>query len=242
MRSRAELRVAAPARGNGRGDRCRISWAKDAPPIAFRETPEAVYLVGTAAFPVSDDQVSLEVHVGSGATLRLRSAASQVAWTSTGATFFIDAFVQAGGCLDWHLQPLLSTAGCNFSQRAIVRLENGATLRWREEIMLGRHLEEPGRLDLRLDVDTDGAPLLRHQLGVGPGSPGWDGPAVLGQNRAVGFVLLAGDDEHTASTACDAWAAMPLDGPGVLLQAVAPDVPALREALALADRTRSSPL
>ena len=47
-------------------------------------------------------------------------------------------------------------------------------------------------MSLRLDVDIDDHPLLRHQLELGPGVPGWDGPAVLGANRAVGLVLLAG--------------------------------------------------
>jgi urease accessory protein len=203
--------------------------------MAFRQAPGAVYLVGTAASPVGDDQISLQVTVERGARLTLRSVASTIAWASTGSSLSIEVRVEAGGVLDWRLQPLVASQGCDFSQRAHVLLAPGARLSWAEEIVLGRYGEGPGRLELRLDVDVGGRALLRHGLEVGPGAPGWDGPAVLGAARAVGLVLTAGDGQLTSgATAGDGWAAMPLDGPGTLVQAVAPDLPGLREALARA--------
>ncbi len=252
MRARAELRAAAPLVDRGplaseraprvapRGTGCRLTWVRDAPPIAFRPTPEAVYIVGTAAFPVGDDRVSVEVHVEDGASLAVRSAASAVAWAGTGSSLEVDVTVDPGGQLDWQLQPLIASTRCQFSQRSRVHLNEGATVRWAEEVVLGRSGEDPGWLDLRLDVTVDGVPLLRHQLEIGKEVPGWGGPAVMGTNRAVGLVLLAGPAgaglEHWRSlrAAGDGWAAMPLEGPGLLITAVGPDIPALRHALARA--------
>ncbi len=103
-------------------------------------------------------RIRLEVTVERGARLALRSAASTIAWASTGSSLFIEVRVEEGGALDWHLQPLVASRACNFSQRARLSLAAGGRLRWVEEVVLGRHGEGPGRLDLRLDVDVDGAP------------------------------------------------------------------------------------
>jgi urease accessory protein len=222
---------------------CRLALVRDAPPVAFRATPDAVYLVGTAASPVGDDKVVIDIEVEAAATLRARSAASMIAWASAGSSLEINVSVAKGGCLDWHLQPMIASTGCSFSQRVRAKLADGAALRWTEEIVLGRHGEEPGRLSLRLDVDIDDDPLLRHQLELGPGVAGWDGPAVVGNNRAVGLVLLAGPgtaqgERGVLSPGAGAgWAAMPLEGPGTLISAVGADLAHLRLRL---DEARSN--
>ena len=203
----------------------------DVPPFAFRATPDAIYLVGTAAAPVGDDELSIRVTVEAGARLNLRSAASTIAWGSTGSSLSIEVEIEAGGYLDWRLQPLVATKGCDFSQSARVSMAEDAGLRWTEEVVLGRHGEAPGDLSLRLDVDVGGRALLRHQLAVGP-ARGWDGPAVLGDNRAVGLVLVAGTvaGDLGVPAAGPGWAVMPLAGPGALTQAVGRDISLLRNA------------
>jgi urease accessory protein len=217
---------------------------RDAPPVAFRATPEAVYLVGTAASPVGDDKVIIDVEVEAGAALKVRSAASMIAWASAGSSLEVNVSVGQGGYLAWHLQPMIASAGCSFSQRVSVKLADGAALRWTEEIVLGRHGEQPGRLSLRLDVDVDDKPLLRHQLELGPGVPGWDGPAVLGLNRAVGLAFLTTTGLTTTGLTTSGvahgglgaplsgtgtgWAVMALEGPGVLVSAVGADLARLR--------------
>ena len=248
MRAHAELTASAPPPGRAAAEGWRLTWVRDAPPFAFRPTPEAVYLVGTAASPVGQDELSLAVTVEKGARLTVRSVASTIAWASSGSRVHMEIDVQAGAVLDWQLQPMVVSRSCSLVQRCVVHMAAGASLRWGEEVVLGRYKEEPGRLTLRLDVDIDGAPLLRHQLDVGPGASGWDGPAVLGGNRAVGLVLTAGagdapgEEERArgpkppaSQTAGDGWAAMPLEGPGHLVQAAAPNIALLREKLRLAE-------
>jgi len=231
VHARAELRVAAPSGDNRSGSGCRAVWVRDAPPLAFRATPEAVYLVGTAASPVGDDDVFLHVVVGPGATLVMRSAAA-IAWASTGSTLAIEVEIEDGGALDWHLHPLVASSGCHYSQHSRIGLAADACLNWTEEVVLGRHGEGPGDLDMRLDVDVASVPLLRHQLVFGPRAPGWDAAAVMGDNRAVGLVLVAGAGRLPAAGGAGAGRAiMALDGPGVLAQAVGRDLPSMRAAL-----------
>lgn len=246
MRARAELRASAPPPGAAANRGWSLSWQRDAPPFAFRQAADAVYLVGTAAAPVGEDDLSLHVEVESGAQLTVRSAASTIAWASTGTRLKIDVTVETGAYLDWQLQPLVVSTRCMFSQFCTVSLEPGAGLRWVEEVVFGRFHETPGRFRSRLDVVCAGRPLLRHELAVGPESPGWDGPAVLGANRALGYVLVAGEPHFNVADGGSAEASLPsptssggcvfmrLDGPGILVQGAGPSHLLLRERLELA--------
>lgn len=268
MRAHAELQAAALPAGR-RG--CRLARLRDAAPVAWRPTPDAVYLVGTAATPVGDDEVRIDIDVESGAELRLRSVAATVAWRGSGTGQHITARIASGGRLDWQPEPLIATAGCVHRQHARVDLAPDAHLRWVEELVLGRYGEAPGRLDLRLDIDVGGRPLLRHQLALGPGVPGWDSPATLDRWRCAGLLVLAGPgtpvpDTNTPSPAGrtplagtgagpprpgaataspggeEATAAtFQLDGPGTLRLALAEDLPSLRAVLADGNDERTLP-
>lgn len=188
--------------------------------------------MGTAASPVGGDEIGIRVTVGPGAHLVVRSAASTIAWASRGARLHVEVDVAAGGCLDWGLRPLVASGGCQYTQEAAVNLAPGAELRWAEEVVLGRHNEEPGDLDLRLDVDWDGLAMLRHRLVVGPAAHGWDGPAVLGHARAVATHLVAGAGPGRRTAAGAGWALMALDGPATLAQAVGTDLAEARSRMA----------
>jgi urease accessory protein len=224
--ARAALRVGAGGR---------ILRMVDAPPVGWRPTPEAVYLVGTAGGPTGDDSVHLDVEVEATGRLRVRSSAATVVYHGTGTTQRIDARVGPAASLDWAPQPMIITAGAHHTQSSLVRIDPTATLDWTEMVVLGRTGERPGHADLRLDcVYPGGRPLLRHQLRIGSGEPGWDGPAVVGANRAVGVRLRAGPDVDTPSPRRgEGWAWMALDGPGWLLTAVAPELPVLLERMAV---------
>jgi urease accessory protein len=232
VRARAELIAAAPL---GPGGAVRLLRRRDASPVAWRPTPDAVYLVGSAATPVGDDTVEITVAAEPGACLVVRSAAATVAWRSRGTRQRIRARVAQDAALDWWVEPMIATAGCDHRQHVTVDLHGTARLRWTEEILLGRHGEEPGALDLRLDVDLDGLPVLRHQMSVHPGEP-WDGPAVLGPHRHMGVVVEVGYKPRPSRASGPGWARMPLDGPGTLILALAADLPALRSALRAAGR------
>jgi urease accessory protein len=228
---RARAVIAAEADGAGG---TRLTVLRGDGPLALRPAADAVYLVGAAAGPLGGDELSLRVAVGAGSVLRLRSAAATLLLPDAGgarSSFELHATVGAGATLDCALQPLIAADGCDHRQACTVSLAGGASLRWREELVLGRHGEPPGACTLRLDVEFGRAPLLRHSLDIGR----WHAsPAVLGDARAAGSLLLAGrrwpdpGQSHPGQShpvqpqATGSVVITPLAGPGVLVQAMAP--------------------
>src|SRR5581483_11314617 len=108
------------------------------------------------------------------------------------AHYDLDLAVESGGELEWLPEPVVAARGSDLRMTTRVRLAAGARLLLRDEQVLGRVGEEPGRLAARLTVHHDGRLLLDQQTDVGPGAPGWDGPAVLGPHRALGQLLAVG--------------------------------------------------
>lgn len=209
-------------------------------PLALRRTGrEEIHLVGAAAGPLGGDRWRIELYVGAGAALRVRSAAASVALPGPdGAASRLDitAAVAPGGLLDWAPEPLVAAAGARHTTYARVDLAAGAGLRWREELVCGRYGEEPGSARSLLTFSHAGRPLLAHDLATGPDAPGWDSPAVLGPARAAGTLVLAGTccpPVPTAEDACSAnFATMRLAGPGLVVTAVAEDALAVRRMFA----------
>jgi urease accessory protein len=242
VRARAGLTV-----GPGR----RILRLAEDPPVAFRPTPDAVYLVGTAGGPTGVDEVAVDIDVLDDGDLTVRSAAATVVYAGAGTTHTVTVTVGPGARIVWAPEPVIVTAGADHHQHAALTVDAAASIDWTDVVLLGRHGEGPGRADLRLDATVGGRILLRHQLVVGPGAPGWDGPAVVGPYRAIGVRLVAGPAwasdpppggvplpggaPPTATalpTARAVW--MRLDGPGWLLTAVAVDLPDLLSSMAAA--------
>lgn len=225
---------AAVATRAGPDGATRITVLRSDGSLALRSTPGGVYLIGAAAGPVGGDDLSLEIDVGPGSKLVLRSAAASVLLPGPhqdASRLRIRARVAAGGRLDYCLHPAVAAAGCNHHATATVELEPGGMLRWREVIVLGRHCEPAGQCVSRLDVSMAGLPLYRGELAVG--SPDTDrSSAVLDGAGAVGSVLLA--DAARAQPppeVHDGLAILPLAGPGSVVSAVAPDAARLASRL-----------
>src|SRR5688500_13576061 len=109
--------------------------------------PVQVHLVGGAAGPLGGDRLRLEIEVGAGAALCLRTVAASVALPGPdGAESRLDvvATVAAGGRLSWLPEPLIAAAGCRHVAAADVTVAEGGRLVWRDEVVCGRHGEEPG--------------------------------------------------------------------------------------------------
>jgi urease accessory protein len=239
----ARARIVAVA---GPGGNTVLAEVSGGGPLALRRTgprggAAEVYLVGAAAGPLGGDVWRLEIVVGPGATLCLRSAAATVALPGrfgAESRWEIDAEVAADGLLDLAPEPLIAAAGARHRTLARIRVADGGALLWREELVCGRDGEQPGDVSSRLSVDHDGKPLLVQDLSVGPAAAGWRSAAVLGGARAVGTLLFAGRAIDAAppvgplATGSGAQAAVAaLAGPGVLVTAVGTDVAAVRRAL-----------
>jgi urease accessory protein len=201
--------------------------------------PARVYLVGGAAGPLGGDELHLDIEVGPGASLCLRTVAASIALpnrTGDGSRMEIRATVATGGRLSWLPEPLIAARGCRHHTTSTVELATGAGLVWRDELVCGRHGEPSGDARVGTAVLLDGRPLHQHELAVGPSAPGWSGAAVLGGAGAVGSVLLV-DPAWTATgppapaVLGESAALMPLAGPAALALATGPDLRAVREHL-----------
>jgi urease accessory protein len=234
---RAAARIVAVADGSGGTT---LAVLRGEPPLLPRRTgtgtdPVEVHLVGGAAGPVGGDRLRLDIEVGPGARLCVRTVAATIAFPGRDrapSTVELRATVDCGGWLWWLPEPLIAVNGCAHTTLSTVELSAGAGLVWRDELVCGRHREPPGAATLSTTVNLDGRPLYRHELSVGPGAAGWDGPAVLGSARAAGSVLVV--DPHPtevkATVRPDA-AVLPLAGPATLICAVGPDHLAVRASL-----------
>ncbi|MEU8249744.1 urease accessory protein UreD [Nonomuraea sp. NPDC048916] len=206
-------------------------------------TQARVCILGAMSAPLGGDRLRIEATAEQGAHLHITTAAATIALcgpTPEHATYDVHLTVAEQASLHWLPQPLISTARSNLRQSCTIDLAPTARLVLREEQVLGRANEPPGRLTSRLTVRYDGHPLLDQQNIYGPDAPGWDGPAVLDGYRAAGQILivdptydkdppdvrLLGDDPAQGQAVLS-----PLAGPAILVTALAPDTMHLRHLL-----------
>ncbi|MFD7472760.1 urease accessory protein UreD [Streptomyces sp. NPDC059837] len=238
---RATARIGA--RADGRGGTA-LPVLEGEGPLALRRTRASgdearVMLVGAMSGPLGGDRFAVEAEVGEGARLHVGSAAATIALPGQAkgdARYDVRLDVRAGGELRWLPEQLISAQGSDLYVSSRVELRSGARLVFREEQVLGRVGEQPGRLTSRLTVRLDERPLLDQELSCGPGAPGgWDGPAMLGGHRALGQLLVVRPEferEPPVARLLGEYAAlMPLAGPAALVSALAPDALLLRRVL-----------
>ncbi|MEO3796831.1 urease accessory protein UreD [Nonomuraea sp. B10E15] len=194
-----------------------------------------VCIIGAMNAPLGGDRLRIEATAEAGAHLHITTAAATIALrgpTPGHATYDLHLTAADQASLHWLPQPLISAAGSNLRQTCTVELAPTARFVLREEQVLGRTGETPGRLTTRLTVSRDGHPLLDQETRYGPDAPGWDGPAVLAGHRAAGQLLIvdpALDDRPPTVRLLDDDPAhgqavlTPLAGPAVLVTALATD-------------------
>ncbi|WP_326776904.1 urease accessory protein UreD [Streptomyces sp. NBC_01445] len=202
--------------------------------------PDArVMLVGAMSGPLGGDHMSVEAHVTAGARLRIGSVAATIALPGQAkgeARYDVRLRVDDGAELHWLPEQLISACESDLRVTTRAELAPGARLVLREEQVLGRTAEEPGRLTSRLTVHRAGRPLLDQELSCGPGAPGgWDGPAVLAGHRALGQLVVVRPefekDRPSPALLGENAALTPLAGPAVLVTALASDALRLRGTL-----------
>jgi len=206
--------------------------------LALRPTSEGLYLLSASATPVGGDEVHLDIDVGPGAGLSVRSAAASVARPGPGGQVSwlrVRARVGRRAWLHWAPEPLVATAACRHESEAWVQVASGARLWWRDTLVAGRFGEEPGWFRSSLSVDVGGEPALRHELSVGDGSEVFSSAVVARGAKVVSLLAVVGNASVPATSLvrrrANALASRsPLACPGVVLyQALAPSASALEE-------------
>ncbi len=168
-----------------------IDQLGSSPPLRLMPTPDGIFIVGAAAGPLNGDRIALEIDVAPGTLLNIRSAAASMAWPGTtpvASQFSIKAKLGPGARLNWLPEPIVPIAGSLHRVVAEIDLAPGASLSWREEIMLGRHNELSGELSSRIEITRAQRPLLRQEVVVGAAAH--DSPAVLAGHQATGSLTV----------------------------------------------------
>ncbi|MET8031135.1 urease accessory protein UreD [Streptomyces avermitilis] len=238
---RATARIGA--RDDGRGGTS-LPVLEGEGPLALRRTRASgsearVMLVGAMSGPLGGDHFTVEATVAEGARLHVGSAAATIALPGQAkgeARYDVRLDVAAGGELRWLPEQLISAGGSELYVTSRIDLEPGARFVFREEQVLGRVGEEPGRLTSRLTLRIGGRTVLDQELACGPGAPGgWDGPAVLGGHRALGQLVVVRPEFEREPVGArllgESAALTPLAGAAVLVTALAPDALQLRRVL-----------
>lgn len=205
-----------------------------------RARPARVSIAAGAAGPLGGDDLRLEIDVQAGAALVLRNVAATLVLPGPhgqpSRTEF-SVHVAANATLVWLAGPVIAARNCDHQTITRVELESEARLLLREELLLGRHGEQPGAIRQRLRVCLDSHPLHDQEIAVGPGAAGWASAAVTGGRRALGSALVVApewgcDRDAVPSPILGADVALlPLSGPAALITALAPDGLVLRHRL-----------
>lgn len=163
--------------------------------IAFRPTRWGVWMVGAAAHPIGGDRLLLRVAIGPDCQVRVRSVGATVARRGCGRSVSsLVVRVAEGSTLVWDPEPGVAAAGADHLSDTRVRLAAGASLRWREEFVLGRYGEDAGSWTSRIRVSVGGRVALSSELSAGPVSASWRSRATLAGARAVSTLLVADPD------------------------------------------------
>lgn len=265
MRARATLGVQRV--GAGSGTVSRITAMRSHAPLVLRPTlPKGaeplvrgaagaarVSLAAGAAGPLGGDEYSLDVHVERGGTLVLNDVSATLVLPGAHggrSRMRISIRVDDDATLIWLPEPIIAARGCDHVHEVHVELSTRARFLMREEVLLGRLREQPGRISQRTSVRRDGRPLYVQRLDLGGDSLAPRSAAVIGGRRCLGNVLAVDPDwdeiRPPARLLGDAGTISALAGPAMVIAALADDTRTLRRMLdaglrALGDRWSPSP-
>ncbi len=229
--ARAGLTASASIVADLDAGRPRIRWTH-AWPIVLRPTGQArVHLVHGAGGPLGGDLLRLDVAIGAGATLAVRSAGAtlvQPGRSGEVARWDTGVVVDADAALDWAPEPTVVTDGAYYRTSLRADLGAGARATIREVVVMGRHGGLGGRYQGRLDVTMDGVPLLAHTTLARRGRPRTDRARRLGGRPGGrdpgpgrrGRCPPSADGDLTGEGPRVRWAWTDLEGPGRMLLAV----------------------
>jgi urease accessory protein len=151
-------------------------------------------LVGTAAGPLSGDDVSLELILTDGARAELVAAGASLAQGRPGgtvATLSTEVSLGARAELLAAPAPVIVSVGSAVIINVRLRMAATATVEWRELLVLGRSAEVPGSVELDWQVERAGNPVLRQRIDLSqPGLVSW--PGMLSGQRVLAASFVAG--------------------------------------------------
>jgi urease accessory protein len=186
--------------------------------FAARETgPGVVHLVGTAAGPLGGDDVTIDVRLGPGARLAVRSAGATIIQPGRlvpDSRLRLLLTVGDEAWLDVGCEPTVICHRAEHEASAELTLVGSGQVNLLEQVLLGRANEPGGHWIGRTRVTRDGQPELRHTL---------RSSLLAGDGTRVISTLLRTGVPAVAATSAGA-VAMPLAAGGLLVTATGTDL------------------
>lgn len=196
-----------------------------------------IALTSGAAGPLGGDHYRFDVDVGDGSSLLIREVSATLVLPGVhGHPSLLETHAHVGeaATLVWIPEPVIAAKGCRHTHRVDIDLADDARLFYREELVLGRHGEDPGDLSSALTVRRGGAGLSIQRFDLGPNSPGFNSPAVAGPGLGVGSIVIVDPEGGLPSETVvidPQTAILPVDDTCVQITAVGADALALRKRL-----------
>lgn len=229
------------------GGRLRVVELRSAPPLTLRRTgPAEISIVGSAAAPLGGDRLALDVIVGAGTSISIRSVAATLAYPGVGgdgSQLDITAEVGPDASLDWAPQPTVAVDGCRHRSSSVIELvDESSRLRWIDVMVRGRSGERSGSMSQCMVIDRAGRPVLRNEVAFGADRAA--DAVSFGAHRIVANAVVVGGPSAPAAAAGvvagTAWASHPLAGDTTAWTALGDDLAAVRAALdPTVDRARN---
>jgi urease accessory protein len=154
-----------------------------------------LWIVGSAATPVGEDDITLELHVGEGVSATVRSVAAMVVYAGRGAGTRITTrlHVATGATLVWQPEPVIVTARAHHRAVLVADVADGGTLVIDDVVVLGRSDEAAGRFLSTTELRRNGEAISLTSFDTA--TPGWSGPGGTAGAKVVGTrVLLPAPD------------------------------------------------
>ncbi|MCF2570958.1 urease accessory protein UreD [Brevibacterium sp. UCMA 11754] len=196
-----------------------------------------IALTSGAAGPLGGDHYRFDVSVGDGSSLLIREVSATLVLPGVhGHPSLLESHAHVGeaATLVWVPEPVIAANGCRHTHTVDIDLAADARLFYREELVLGRHGEDPGDLSSALTVRRGGAPLSIQRFDLGPNSLGFDSPAVAGRGQGVGSIVIVDPEGGLPAETVvidPQTAILPVDDTCVQITAVGADALALRKRL-----------
>lgn len=221
---RAELAIGLARAGDGS---VVASGTLAVAPYWCRWDGATLWIVGSAACPVGEDDVTLDLHVGDGVTAAVRTVAATIVYAARGAGTRLTTrlHVAAGASLTWRPEPVIVTARARHRAVLVADVQRGGTLLADEVVVFGRSGEGAGRYLSVADLRCDGVPICLSSFDTA--TPGWSGPGGTDGAKVVGTRIVvdgAGRAADGRTTAVDGrTVVLHPEGGGLLATTVAPD-------------------
>ncbi|MGN6692729.1 MAG: urease accessory protein UreD, partial [Aquihabitans sp.] len=120
-----------------------------------------LWIVGSAATPVGEDDISIEVRVGPGVHAVVRSVAATIVYAARGAGTRLRTLlhVEEGASLVWQPEPVIVTERAHHRSSLVAEVASGGSLVADEVVVFGRSGETAGRFASATELRRDGVPI-----------------------------------------------------------------------------------